>query len=298
MRRCALYASMFFMLVVFYGCSKPAAEVNGEQISRNIYNAVLQEKMNQHSLQGMEVKESQLKNAVIEQLVGEKLMVQAARENNIEVTDKELNDEYNAIITRVGKEKFEIQLKEKGISGDQYKTRLRERIMVQRYLVSLVPDDSIEEDEMKELYNKNPKMFINPEKIMVRLIQTQTEEQARAIIKDIEGTDSDFDTVADKLKEKGEAIVSDYGWVDAMFFSKEISDAMKNMKVGTYGGPYKGKDGYYMFRVKDREKETFKIFEESKDEIRALLLSQKRQATLAHLVDERKKKAQIKININ
>ncbi len=104
----------------------------------------------------------------------------------------------------------------------------------------------------------------------------------------------DFDAMGEKLKAENRAVVSDYGWARPDFFKGAIADALKELKEGEYGGPYKGKDGFYLLRVKQREPESVLPYEEAKDQIKALLISQKRQAMMAHYIEEKRKKSDIK----
>lgn len=289
---------MLFAMMVFYGCAKPAAEVNGEKISMQTYKTVLNEKVRQHAMPDTSVEESKLRDSVVQQLIGEKLLLQAARENNIELTDTEFNERYNSILDRFGKDNFFQQLKEKNVSVEEYKSRLRDRLITERYILSLVPDDSIEEIDIKDYYKNSPKPLLFREKVMVRMIQVQAAESAEDILKEMKEKKLSFDEMADILNKEKRAVVSDYGWIEPAFFSEEISTALKLLKKGTYGGPYKAREGYYLLRVKDQQKEKPKTYEEAKEEIRMTLLNQKRQGMLAHLIEERKKKSTIKIFIN
>ena len=108
---------------------------------------------------------------------------------------------------------------------------------------------------------------------------------------------SSFDAVADDLTKEKKAFSTDYGWVNPAVFSPAISLAIQGLDVGTYGGPYKGKNSFFLIRVKEREKEAIAPFEEVKSDIKTLLLQQKRQAALAHWVADKKKIAKIEINI-
>jgi parvulin-like peptidyl-prolyl isomerase len=289
---------MLFALVVFYGCAKPAAEVNGEKISMKTYKTVLNEKVKQHSTPETSVEEDKLKDSVVQQLIGEMLLLQAAKENNVTLTDSEFNDRYNSILERFGKDNFFEQLKVKDISIEEYKSRLRDRLIIEQYILSLIPADSIEEKDIKDYYKNSSKPIIFAEKVMVRMIQVQTAENAEEMINEMKEKKLSFDEMADILNKEKRVVVSEYGWIEPAFFSEEISSALKSLKKGTYGGPYKAREGYYLLRVKDRKKEKPKTYDEAKEEIRITLLNQKRQGMLAHLIEERKKKATIKIYVN
>ncbi|UCG77691.1 MAG: SurA N-terminal domain-containing protein [Nitrospirota bacterium] len=292
-----LYVAIFTALIMS-GCAKPAAEVNGEAISKKRFERVLNDRSSQHTMPDAKVDTSKLKDAVIQQLIGEKLLLQAARDNNIVVTDDDLNGKFDDIVKMFGEDRFKAQLSERDMTLDEYKQELRERMTIDMYMENLVPGDSIDEKDIKEFYKNSPRPFIMNERVNVRLIQLQDKAKAESIISEIvDAGKAGFDKVADRVKEQKRATVTDYGWVNPDFFSGEIQKALKELKTGGYGGPFASKDSFYLLRVKDREKERPKTFEEAKDEIRALILNEKRQGMYVHLIEERKKKADIKIHV-
>jgi len=69
------------------------------------------------------------------------------------------------------------------------------------------------------------------------------------------------------------------------------------LKEGQQGGPFKGKTGYYLVRVKERQNEGIAAFEEVRESIRATLLQQKRSEAYMHWLEQKRKTAKIVINL-
>jgi len=294
-RKYLLFALIIAVAGLSYGCAKPVAEVNGEKITQEMYKVALKESMRQHNAVEKEVTSDSLRDAIIQQLIGERLLVQSAKEAKVLVTEDEIRNELERMEKMTGKDEFQELLKKRGLTAQMFRERLKTKMIVHKYINDLVPDDSVSEKDMKDFYKQTPKMFINPKSANVRLIQTTTEAEAQALLNEIKEKKISFDKLADNLQENNKASVTAYGWTDPSFYSQEISEAMKTLKKGTYGGPYKGKDSYFLIRVKDRKAETPKTFAESKDEIKQLLLDQKRNATMLHLIEKRKENSTIKI---
>jgi len=292
----------FFVMLVLviawtYGCSRPVAEVNGEKISKKSYEMVLNESKRQHSARGNTVTSDSLRDAVIQQLIGETLLIQSAKEAGITVSNEDVQNEFNKIESAAGKENLLKQLEEKGITVQDFKDRLLKQMILNKYIGSLVPEDSITDHEMKDFYKQTPKMFIHPKQVNVRLIETKTEAEANALLQELKSKKISFDALADRLQKEQKSSVTAYGWTDPSFYSESIREGMKKLAKGAYGGPYKGKASYFIIRLKDRKNESPKTFDEAKDEIRRLLLDQKRNATFLHLIEEKKKNADIKIHL-
>jgi len=290
-----LFAVLF--VIVLSGCQKkPVAVVNGDEITKKVLDWHVEERMREHEAHGVSVNKETIRHAVLEQLITQKLLLQGARARNITVSDDEVKREVEFIKSIRGEEELKKTLKKSSLSMQEFMDIVREKIMVAKFIESLVPEDSITEEEIREYYKKSPTPFLKPETVFVRFIQTTTEDEAKKILEEMKQKKLSFDEMAELLSKENRAIVSGYGWTSPAVFSPEIASALKEMKKGDYGGPYKGKDGYYLLRVKDRREKGVKSLDESRDEIKNILLRQKRDAEVAHWVAERRSTALIVIN--
>lgn len=289
------------MLVAFsaaflIGCEKkPVAEVNGEGISRKMLELKIEERVREHEERGaVSVDRTALRPAVLEQMISETLLLQGARAANIAVPDEDVQKEIHGMSQRMGRERFEQRLSDRSLTVEEFAVIVRENLMKERFAESLFTADDITGEEMLRFYRESPRPFIKPESVNVRFIHTTFKLDAEALMKKIKKR-SDFDRVSDAAEEQGHT-VSNYGWASPDMFSPEISDALRKLKPGGYGGPYKGREGYYIFMLKERQKERPKTFEEARDEIRSLLLQKKRAAAVLHWVSAKRKQAAVVIN--
>jgi foldase protein PrsA len=292
-----LFAVLFIVLAVFVlGCQrKPIAVVDGEPITEEMLKRQINHRVMEHKAQGVTVEPKALRHIAIEQLVTERLLLQGARENDIEVSDAEIDARVQEVKARRGEEAFKKDLADGKMTLAEFKAGLRERLMLDKFIASLAPGGSITEEDIVTYYKESPTPFLRPEEVNIRLIQVHHEEQAESIAKEIE-KEKDFDKVADKLIEKKSAVVIGYGWAMPDVFGNAIADAMRNTETGTYSGPHKGADGYYLFKISEKRLEGVKSLDEARAEIRAMLLQQARQSASMHWVAERKKFAAISIN--
>ena len=292
------------MSVLFAGaCSKNrdvAAVVNGEVITMKDFQRQLEQRKEAHSLEKANYDEKAMKEAVINEMIGRRLLVQAAKEKGITVTDDEVKKAFDDMVKRIGgQEKLQEAMKKWDLTEEKIKKNLRESLMIDKYIKQLVPEDSIKEEEMKKFYKESPRPFVEPDQVYVRLVQTTSEEKAKEILKKWKASGKDFDKFVESLPQKKDVLVSGYGWASVDAFGGVFGEALKELKPGEVGGPYKGsKGGYYILRVKKRKPGKPIPYEKAKDRIKQVLLMQKRQAMRAHLIEERKKKADIKIYVD
>lgn len=294
MRRYVLVL-MAIILPFVVGCEKkPAAEVNGDKISRALLEWNFMQRSYQHMETGAAVKEKALRESVLEQLITQKLLYQGSVENGIAVDDHELNVEMHRIMQRMGENGLEKSLNEASLSREEFTEMVRQRMATDKFVAALRDKEPITEDEVKDFYQSSPEPFLTPETVNVRFIQTKTREQAEDIAKEL-GKGKDFDKLADTLMKENKAVVKGYSWVNPDFFSREIAEGLKDIKKGRSDGPFKSKDGYFIFRVKERKQARAKSFEEASEDIRGILADMKGRAVIAHWLAEKRRTADIDI---
>jgi peptidyl-prolyl cis-trans isomerase SurA len=288
---------VFIIFAVFaLGCQKkPVAVVDGEAITDEMLKRQINASMMEHGSRGVKVDPQALKHVAIEQLVAERLLLQGAKENDIEVSDEELNAKVEETRARRGEEAFKKDLADGNMTLERFKNGLKEKLLVNKFLASLAPEEAITEDAIVKYYKESPTPFLRPEEVNIRVLQVHHKEQAEAIVKEIE-KEKDFDKVADKLNENKGAVVIGYGWTTPGVFDPVIAEALRSTEVGKHSGPHKGTGGYYIFRIKEKKTKGVKTLDEARGEIKKVLLQQSRQMASIHWVTERKKIAAIKIN--
>lgn len=296
MKKVGIFLSLLFIFL--YGCSRDAITVDGEGISKEVYNAVLKERTEAHKSMGLKFDEKALRRSVADELIAEVLLLKEARSRKIEVKEDEVKKVIETMRGNKKEEEFIKEIKKTGLSYDTFKRRVRNRLLISKLMEELVKDDSVTEKDMMEFYKKSQVPFLKPEAVFVKIVQINTEADAKAAMEEIK-KGADFDKLADRLLKENKASVTDYGWLNPDTISKEIGTAMKTAKLNQAYGPYKGKDNaYYIFRIKNREASRVLSFDEAKPQIKAMILQQRRQELMAHLVDINRKKAKIKYNIS
>jgi parvulin-like peptidyl-prolyl isomerase len=284
-------------LVISSSCErKTPAVVNGEKITQKMLDDAVAGRMKEHK--GTSVSEKAIRQAALEQLIAQRLIIQGAKEAKVSVSDDEVQKEMERMKNAAGEETFKRNLKNMGMTLDDFKKKSKEAMLINKFAETLFPESAITENDLAQYYKTSPMPFLKPARVYVRFIETATEEQANAILNEMKEKKAGFDDVADRVEKGKKATVSSYGWTQPEFFKNDIAKALGELNAGQYGGPYKGKEGFYIINVKQREKSTVKSFEEAKGDVRARLLGEKRQAAVDSWILEKRKTAKIKLNIS
>ena len=153
---------------------------------------------------------------------------------------------------------------------------------------TLEPDDAA----LKKLYDEQYGDFKGPEEVHARHILVKTEDEAKAIIKELD-SGKDF---AELAKEKSTGPSGPNGG-DLGYFTKdrmveEFANAAFDMKPGTYSKePVKTQFGWHVIKVEDKRQQPAPSFDEVKNQLRAEAIRAKYNEVMEGL----KAKADIKI---
>lgn len=279
------------------GCSRPVATVNGRPVDNRTFDVLLKERIEAAGPQDPPADLRKLKEIVLNDLITEALMFEDAAKKGISVTEAEAMKEVQEIRKSMGEDAFRKALRDKGISVSVFSRRTREKLMISRFTESLLSGVSVSDEEVRRYYAESPKPFIKPTKVLMSMIEFGTEAEAKTVITEMRSKKAEFDDVARELAARNRATVSDYGWVNPDMFSAALSSGVRNLRNGQYGGPYVGKQKFYLVRVIDREKEMIASFDEMKDTIRNTLMEERRQMAFAHWLAQKRRDAKVEVNL-
>ena len=256
-------------------------KVNGEPITEAMVQRALKTIAGQHSGETTAMRE-----AMVENLIAEMLLLQSAREADSEVSPQEAVLKVSFIREQMGADGFAQKLASLGLNEDEYTQDVGDNMLRQRYLDSLMNPNVFSEEAAKRKFGESTTPYLTTAQTHVRFIQADTFEQANKIMERVRA--GDFDKVADELADSGDAIVSGYGWTSVSMYGKELSEGLLALGKGEVGGPYKGRQGYFLFRVKDRKTERPQSFDEVKGQIMSELRDTERSKVMAHWLAEKR----------
>lgn len=135
------------------------AMVNDEELKGEKYNAVLKSIESQMQKKGHKPSETetaeQLKKRALETLVNQALILQQAKEAEIQVSEAEIEEGY-ALFAKQFKDEDAMQeeLKNKNVDIKTVKEQIAESIMFQKYQNEVVPPKEVSEKEIQAYYDQ------------------------------------------------------------------------------------------------------------------------------------------------
>jgi peptidyl-prolyl cis-trans isomerase C len=243
----------------------------------------------------------------VDQIIGHRMMVEAARDANIKVTRPEVE----AVIARkragfANAEAFKKALADAEITVDEMERDEEERLLVQRFVTNqLTPLAAPSQPEMKSYYEANPKEFEHPEQARLRMILCQVQagggEQADAAARGraaeaarrLKAGEDFAKLVAEFSDDTSKAKGGDLGWVRSGLLLEELETATATLKPGQFTEPIKTKYGYHILRVDERRGAGISAWDEIKGPLSEFIKTKNIREMTLKIVTERRAKAKI-----
>jgi len=299
--------ALFILIVLLsflWGCDqwgvglpeRVIAQVNGEEIPVEEFDREFKELILEP---GKEIKEGGLENlklAYLDQVIERKLLVQEARRLGIKVSPKELDQAISEIKKDYPGEGFGEQLGLKGITLEEWKVRLEEKLLAEKVKRSAIRSpEKIDEKEALQYYEEHRSSFQLGQKVRARQIVLADGEEAIQVLKRLKKGEN-FEKVAMKKSLGPEKVQGgDLGYFSQGEKPAEF-DHVFNMEVGTMSEVIKSPYGYHIFKLEEKIEARQIPFEEAKLGILQELGQKKGEENYQKWFKGLKGKAKVKVN--
>jgi peptidyl-prolyl cis-trans isomerase SurA len=248
----------------------------------------------------------QLKSELLNGMITDLLLLQQAREKNLNV-----NEEVKNRIADLKKENnfatdedLRRAVEQQGISFEQWRKQLEELllkqlVMLQEVYRSIVLDES----EVVQYYKQHPKEFTVPAEFKVHAIYLAGETRTPQVLEDLKAQISAklkageaFPDVAGALSDpplrdgKG-----DLGRFKKGELDRTLEEAAEKMKAGETSPWLSTKNGWYLVRLDEKRESYQKTFDEARNEVTEKLGGERRQKKAEEYLNELRAQSYIKI---
>ncbi len=238
----------------------------------------------------------EVQEKALEELIEKSLIEQKAKKLGISVTEKEVDDEVENVkkMNNITTEVLVEVLKKEGLTLADYRDTVRFQIMKAKLVNREVRPQVVVTDELLLSYYRT-EIATEKETLVDFDVLTIFYDEKKELDDDIK----DFFRIA-KNKMSLEAAQKEAGSkykvnlnsprsVKLSLLSKELKEAIKDMKNGELGPLVKFKDGYQMFILLNQHYEGLKPFEEIKEELKKRYMKDKLEKAYSDWLSELKK---------
>lgn len=254
-----------------------------------------------------------LKSKVLDEMVDEELIHQAAEESKLEVSAKEVQSAIEEIKQQNDLDDNQLSeaLRLQGYTMSSYRKDVRKQILRMRAVNMLVrPRVTVTEDDIRARYKEMNRRSaavsrVHLHHILIALPEKPTNEQLEAgkdkaarLIQNAR-SGAEFAELArehsDDLATKNSG--GDLGWIERGSIATEWETIVFAMDEGETRGPITGPKGLHVFHVSEVERSEKKPFEEMKEQIRNELYRREMDRQTELWLEEQRKKAHIEVKL-
>lgn len=291
------------------------AVVDGEQVSKEDFNALAAQQLGMLSpemleAQGMQM--SQVRDMILEGLVAAVLIDREIEEQGIQISDAEIDeaiDQFEAMMAQQmgGEGQLAAMLEAQGIDEALMRQQVEQELAAEK-LLEQSGSGAVTDAQVRQYYEDNKQHF-----------QTEDMTRARHILLNVDdhGDDDNDDEMRQKAEELAETLQADEGRFaelaaehsdcpsadhggDLGYFTRdmlmpEFTEAAFSMSAGELSEPVRSNLGWHVIYVEDRREEGEASFEEVRDELRMMLEAQNMEQTAVQLIEGLMEEADVEL---
>lgn len=276
-----------------------AATVNGEviyasELSGEVTAIALQYGIDVKSKEG-EKQRGEITRVVLDQMIEQRLILREARRVNALATDAQIDAQLAEIKRNFPSEAdFQSALAQRGLTVNALRDRLRTNVTVQN-LVGKVTSVSVTDAEVEQYFRQHRSEYDQPEQVRASHILLESDAEARFVLARLRRGDKFEDLARQYSKDPGSKEQSgDLGFVGRGQLVGEFEKAAFTLRPGQVSGIVKTQFGYHLIKVTGRKDPQPANLAQVRDQIRAQLLSKKREAAFQAWLKRIKAQAKIK----
>lgn len=224
----------------------------------------------------------EIRSRILNQMINEYVVLRFARDNDIRVSDAEIEGTIMDLRQSAGidsDEDFKQQLAMEGITLDDLKDILRRQSLMRRVLRSEVYSKvRVTEAELREYYEENLEMFKGSDRVRAAVLvaeagtggvfaQAAAEDKIRNLYDKLTGGADFAELVRDHSDGPARDSGGDIGFLERGRVQPAIESAAFELSEGEFSKPVQTDFGWVIVKVIDKEKATVQIFEEVRDEL-------------------------------
>jgi len=237
-----------------------------------------------------------LKRSYLDQVVERKILAQEARRLGVMISEMEMNQALLEIRKDYPGEGFGERLGQKGITIEQWKGWLEEKLLAEKMMRSARSQPrKVSEQEILQFYEANRSSFQMDERVRARQIVVSDGEEALQLLKRLKKGER-FEKLA-REKSLGPENV-DGG--DLGYFSRGEKppefDCLFTMEIGSVSEVVKSPYGYHIFKLEGRVGPREIPFEEARSRILQELFQRRNEQEYETWLKGLKEKAKVKVN--
>jgi len=244
---------------------KIVAIVNDEIITFSEFNNIYKPFITQINKEIKPEEEIDIKKKILERMIEQRLILQEAKNKNIEVSKSEIDGAYENVKNNLGGEdRLNEYLTNEGLTIEEFKKKIKEDLMVQKLINEMIRKNiEVSFSDVQKFYEENIDKFKEPEEVKIRHIvikvsdpkeEEKSKEKIETILKQIkEG--GDFSELAKIYSddESTKANGGDVGWLKKGDLREDLAKIVFSLKEGEVSDVIKTSNEFRLIKVEGKK---------------------------------------------
>ncbi|MCG2711604.1 MAG: peptidylprolyl isomerase [Candidatus Omnitrophica bacterium] len=283
--------------------SEPITQIDVDEILAPIY----QQYKNTYSGKELEAKLEVARADILNQLIGDKLILQEAKKKELRVDAKEVDKLVGELKSNFKTiEEFDKVLKEQNVTLNDLSKRYEEQLLIKKAVgQEVLSKIIISPADISNYYEKNKEKFTVPKQIRLRNIFLSVKNNEEEILQKANNIyeqlqkGTAFIELVEKYSDAPNVVDSgDMGFIKRGSFREEIEDIVFNLEVGDFTKPLKTSSGFYLFKVIEKKEASIPALEIVQEKIHSQLFGQAVEKKVKEWVNKLKESALIEVKKN
>jgi peptidyl-prolyl cis-trans isomerase C len=307
-------------VLLFVGCSSAgqknmenaAAIVNGTALPQDELDMALENFLKHQQMYGMEfdsTRTDSVRNMILDSMISNELLYQESQKAGFEVTDAEVAQEIEMIISRYpSREDFEKSLVDQGVTEEALRKQIDRNSAIRKWIDGdVVTKIVVPEEDIAKYYEDNKAQYTHGEGIAAKHILLTIKEDApeeslqvkkanlEAILERVKGGE-DFSSLAVEHSDCPSASKGgDLGFFSKGQMVKPFEEAAFALEKGEVSDIVQTQFGFHIIKIYDKRGEGTASLDEVRESISENMKSQLIKETLDSMIEELKSKGDIEI---
>jgi len=218
------------------------------------------------------------RHLVMNQLIDQKILLSKAKQEQIEVTEDELQGQLETVKKRFeSEEKFKETIARQGLTIRQLLLRYKDQLLIRKLISKRVaPKVAVSPAEVNSYYETHKEQFIEPEKahlanILIRITDERPPEEAykraQEVLQKIKEGGSFADLAREYSDGPGKDEGGDMGMVKRGELMSALDEAVFKLEPGQFSDILQSPVGYHIFKMGERQAAVTRDISQARAEI-------------------------------
>lgn len=263
-----LLLTLIIGVLSFTGCTDNKAGNDSEIVAK-----VGDENITKEELYDLMVQ--QYGQQALDALIVEKIVELEVENENIEISEEEVEEEFDKMKEELGGEfQFNQALQQSGLTAESLKDNITMNLKINKLIEPYI---SITDDEMREYFEVNKSVLAQKEEVKASHILVDTKEEADEVKEKIDSGE-DFAELAKEYSKDGSSEVGgDLGFFGKGRMVPEFEEVAFKLGIDEVSEPVKSEFGYHIIKVFEKIEGKNPTYEDMKDDINDIIRNEKSQ---------------------